>query len=643
MTPRSSNSPKRVKLRPHDPFDLIRLLAQSQSDPRKAVAELVQNSLDAGARHIRITWFNEKGLRAIRIWDDGGGVFPDMEREEALKRIAQTIGHSHKLGLTPVQRREQMVLGRYGIGLIGFWSVGEVLEMRSRVGGDAALVLRMKRDRRSGEVFRSRARLLDEPDTFTEVTIRDVASVAQRKIRPPRLQAYLASELRGQLLEREAQVEIHDRVARGRARKHFLVQPRPYLGLPLEAWRELDVPGFESARVELYLVAPEEERRGVVTLSCGGTVVLDDIALIDGDDAPRELWQTGQLEGVIDFPELHVAPSTRRGFTHDEPVSAFCDALSRFEGAIRARLAEEQARRSEQRQQSLARDIRRAFGSVARQLPEYELFNVRGRSAVGAGPGAAKGVLAGEGLAGRDGIGAEGEVQGVPTGGGLAADAEDLEPDDHAAPPMPAQEALFPPGPLARLVLQPPQLRLAPLASRRLRARALDADLRPAAGEVEYEWHLVGTGDLVSSGARATYTAPERPPEEDHAITIGVIATSGERVASAEAQVRIVGAKKRATIAAGVPEPIGVADPGGGWRSRMHGERWEYNSAHPDCLRASATTAGRLRYLIHLFAKEIVQRNYGSAADSDVLERMVEVLTYLDEGKRRAKSEGEAH
>jgi hypothetical protein len=36
-----------VRLQPADPFDLIRLLAQSQSDPRKAVAELVQNSIDA--------------------------------------------------------------------------------------------------------------------------------------------------------------------------------------------------------------------------------------------------------------------------------------------------------------------------------------------------------------------------------------------------------------------------------------------------------------------------------------------------------------------------------------------------------------------------------------------------------------------
>jgi hypothetical protein len=36
-------------LKARDPFELIRWLAYSQPDPRKALAELVQNSLDAQA------------------------------------------------------------------------------------------------------------------------------------------------------------------------------------------------------------------------------------------------------------------------------------------------------------------------------------------------------------------------------------------------------------------------------------------------------------------------------------------------------------------------------------------------------------------------------------------------------------------
>ena len=61
---------RRLRLRPANPFDLIRLLARSQHDPRKALAELVQNSLDAGAARVDLHWFNEKGSRALRLREE---------------------------------------------------------------------------------------------------------------------------------------------------------------------------------------------------------------------------------------------------------------------------------------------------------------------------------------------------------------------------------------------------------------------------------------------------------------------------------------------------------------------------------------------------------------------------------------------
>ena len=50
---------------------------------------------------------------------------------------------------------------------------------------------------------------------------------------------------------------------------------------------------------------------------------------------------------------------------------------------------------------------------------------------------------------------------------------------------------------------------------------------------------------------------------------------------------------------------------------------------------AAETDAGRLRYLIHLFAKEIVLRNFGRPGDADLLERLVQVLTHLTPANRR--------
>src|SRR5262245_50773705 len=74
MSPRLAPDAVRGMLKARDPFELIRWLAYSQPDPRKALAELVQNSLDAGATVVRITRFTEGGRPAVRIFDDGQGV-----------------------------------------------------------------------------------------------------------------------------------------------------------------------------------------------------------------------------------------------------------------------------------------------------------------------------------------------------------------------------------------------------------------------------------------------------------------------------------------------------------------------------------------------------------------------------------------
>ena len=623
MARSTSRTSKKVLLRPQNPFDLIRLLARSQSDPRKAVAELVQNSLDAGAKRIEIEWFNEKGRRALSIWDDGAGVFPEMTREDALRRIAKTIGHSHKQDLSPLERREQMVLGKYGIGLIGFWSVGEVLEMKSRVAGGKALVLRLREEQEAGEVFVSRSRTVGEDATYTQITIRGIHAAAISKIRPPRLQAFLSNELRGQLLDRGAVVRIRDRVARGRARKEFLVEPRPYLGQPLEEWRTLEVPGFEDARLELYLVSVDEGREGTVCLSCGGTLVLENIAEIDGGDALRSPWSGGRLEGVIDFPELHVAPSTRRGFAHDEPVAAFLAALGGLEAALTERLEEEQRRRAARKRVSVAREIQRAFRSVARLLPEYDLFPVpptgRGDDKQAQGKGAEKGAA-------------------VPGSGATKTPSESEPatlPDPTADGPEPVAH-LFPPGPLALLQIKPGTLRLAHNASRGLRARPLDEDERPLEDPVEITWRLEGPGVLESEDQKAVYRAPDLldpalQTDESPTIRIHARAQQGEsHSASASVRVQLQAAQEPGLAAAGIPEPHPVSAPGESWRSRLTQDRWEFNEAHRDYLAVAETEGRRLRYLIHLFAKEVVLRNFGRPGDTTTLERMVEVLTYLD-------------
>jgi len=505
---------KRVALKPADPFDLIRLLARSQSDPRKAVAELVQNSLDAGARRVEIAWANEGGARTLRIVDDGRGVFPDLPREDALRRIATTIGHSHKRSLTPEQRQREMALGKYGIGLLGFWSVGRHMEIRSRVAGSEALVLRLEEDRASGEIARSRARRLDEHETSTEVLIRGVHDVAARQIKPGRLQAYLAAELRGQLLGREdVEIHIHDRVSRGSAHKHFVVRPPRYLGRHLPEFRTLAIEGFEDARLELYLVPAEDDRRGVVQLTCGGSTVLDDLAAVAPEEGPRPPWDSGRLEGFVDFPDLEVSPSTRRGFVPDAAAAALLGALPRIEITLAAVISEDEVAHAAQKSKTVASEIRRAFRRVA-LLPEYELVPVRAAATSAGADRVAEGpARPGARLESGEGEGSDSEP--ARAGAVLPEAAMPHEPTGSIKPerasPTTEDDRLFPPGPVARLRVTPPRLRVAPGAQRTLRAVALDGDGRAADPGFEWSWRLEGPGELVWQATRRASPPPSSP------------------------------------------------------------------------------------------------------------------------------------
>ncbi|MBN1418332.1 MAG: ATP-binding protein [Planctomycetes bacterium] len=604
---------RRIRLRPADSFDLIRLLARSQSDPRKAIAELVQNSLEAEARHIVITRFRHRGEVALSIRDDGRGVFPDLGREEALERIATNVGRSFKRDLSPEERRQLMIQGKYGIGILGFWSIGARFEMRSRVVGGDVWVLVLQEDDPHAEVtILPQRRLPAVDETFTEILITGLHPAASRQLSIRRIREYLGAELRGQLLEREVEVRLIDRIARGLALKDMTVQPRRFRGVRMEGIDALPVPGFSTARIELYLLPQEDPLEARVSLAAMGTVVCEDIGRLDGMGLDHPPWAGGAIEGLVDFPDLEVAPASRRGFVPTPAALALADALRALEPEILERIREEESRRQEDRPEDIARELRRIFRPLPAQLPQYRLFDV------GAG---------GERVPELKEPAGPGETVPEP-------------PPDESAPPVPEggvddepedggleQGELIPPGPLARVRLTPRRSRLLPQTRRTLRARAEDEGGRPIREGVAYDWSIrEGGGTLDADGAAGHYTAPEIPG----LVAIAVVAREGDRACEAEATVRVVdrfdigdGARE------GIPTPEPVADPRGAWRSRVEGDRWQFNTAHSDYVAVQADRRRRMRYLVHLFAKEVVLRNHGRPADGPILERMVEVLTHI--------------
>jgi len=89
----------RGKLKIGDDWNAIRIIALSQNNPLKAIAEFVENSIDAHAKIVTITRGREHSEHYLSIRDDGDGVPRDEEGQPNFKYVATHICDSIKLRL----------------------------------------------------------------------------------------------------------------------------------------------------------------------------------------------------------------------------------------------------------------------------------------------------------------------------------------------------------------------------------------------------------------------------------------------------------------------------------------------------------------------------------------------------------------
>src|SRR3954451_12630914 len=84
------------KLKIGDDWNAITIIALSQTSPLKAIAELVENSIDAKARAVTITRGRQGAEQYLSIRDDGGGVPRDADGRPDFRYVATHICDSVK-------------------------------------------------------------------------------------------------------------------------------------------------------------------------------------------------------------------------------------------------------------------------------------------------------------------------------------------------------------------------------------------------------------------------------------------------------------------------------------------------------------------------------------------------------------------
>lgn len=587
------------KLRIGDDWRAINIIALSQSSPLKAVAELVENSIDAGAKNVEITRGREHGKSYLRIHDDGEGIPKNADGLPDFHYVATHICDSVKRRLK--EQGVEGIQGEFGIGLLSFWTLGESLTVTS-CGDDGRTyeMLMIKGEQR----YEIRTRRTLFPDVGTAVLVKPLLS-GIRGFSGEKLQWYLSSELRDRIRRSGVRIHIKDRTAR----KEYDVVPREFNGRLLH---ELGVQRTSRGDVylELYLDDASPDRN--VGLHRSGTRVVDDIASLEAfQHVP---WTSGYLEGIIDAHFVNLTPGTRSGVIRDDAFDELRRALVPIEDQLNTFIAELQRAEEERTSERMLRSIRRAFREALLALPpeEYDWFDIHKG-------GAARGRLR----------------ESSTDEGAIAMEESTSAESETVAEPVEQKSFFEHAGPLHSVRISPASCVVRVGESRTFRAIPRDRSGRQVEVGLAFVWDVVeGEGRVEDQHAEiATYTAPD----EAGLARLRLIVTQGAQECQAEAIITIADTlmpqRESSSTRQGLPGYTFHKAPGQLWRSRYDLERdlIVINNGHRDFVHASRTRALQLRYIARLFVKELVLENFRGEPAAQLLERMLELMLYMEE------------
>jgi hypothetical protein len=339
-----------------------------------------------------------------------------------------------------------------------------------------------------------------------------------------------------------------------------------------------------------------------------GTRILPSIAELD--TFARSPWTDGCLQGIVDVPFLNLTPATRTGVIQDAAFAAFLEAVGPLEDHLANLIVEQRRAQEEQATQDTLRSIQRAFREAMLALPgeEYDYFDV--------------------------GVRGQGE-----RGGAGGAEPEGAELDEPACEEERQRRFFEFAGPLYSVRISPASCALGVGTSRTLRAVARDASRRRVEEGVSFEWRIAeGDGQIEDPAAEiATFHAPTQPCVVRVAVTArqASAACEGEAIVTVTDQLLPEPPEQRGTRR-GLPAYTLQHAPAQLWRSRFDADQnvIVVNSGHRDFLYSSRLKALKLRYLVRLYAKEMIRKNFPGLPADQLLERLIELCLYAEEHLR---------
>ena len=604
--PKSASTRASGNLRIGDHWNAISIIALSQSNPLKAVAELVENSIDARAKTIVITRGKDKGQHYLRVKDDGEGVRRNADGEPDFHYVATHVCDSVKRSLKAQGR--QGLQGEFGIGLLSFWTLGEELSLTC--GGDdgQSYQMHLRKGFPSYRITHRKA-LFSEPGT--DVLIRGILP-GIKNFSGEKIQWYLASELRDRIRHSGVAIRVVDRTARA----EFKVEPRQFEGRLLhELAGTLAVES--GVYTELYLVA--HSTANVVSLYRSGTRVLGDLTELDA--FARMPWTSGYVQGLIDAPYLNLTPGTRLGVIHDESLARLIGELAPLEARLTTIIEDQQRAEEERASRDVLRSVQSAIKGALLALPaeEYDWFNLH----------------RGEGKARPQ---APGATAAAPQASAYGQAPETDGAENPAA--VDGQRQFFEyAGPLFAANISPSSSVIPVDGVRKLRAVARDRARRPVEHNLVYAWTILeGEGALDhTDGELAQFQATAEPG----LVRVQVTITQGDVACNAEAHITVTATLLTKALSGdsfyqGLPGYTYYKAAGELWRSRFDAERnlVVINSGHRDFVYAARNKMLKLRYICRLFAKELVLKNFIGIPPEQLLERLLELTLYTEENLR---------